>query len=308
MTAPDATRPVVVVIGSVNVDLVVSVDRLPRPGETVIGGRFARHPGGKGSNQAAAAARLGARTHLVGLVGDDEFGRAARADLVEAGVDTTWLGASTHAPTGVASILVDAAAENCIAVASGANSELTPDYARRALRQLDEPYAVLVTCFEIPLDTVLAAAQEAAERGWPVVLNPAPARPVPADLLARTDLLTPNEHELQMLAGSATQLLDAGVKAVVVTQGRRGATVHTAERTWRQPAFPVQAVDTTGAGDAFTAAAAVGLARGLPLPEVIRQAAAAGALATRAAGARAALPGYDELAELLADRVALPTA
>jgi ribokinase len=290
-------QPVVVVVGSVNVDLVVAVERIPRPGETVIGGHFSRHPGGKGSNQAAAAVRLGARTYFVGLVGDDEFGRLARADLADAGVDTTGLG-TTQAATGIASILVDEAGENCIAVASGANGELTPQQVSAALQDIDESTAVLITGFEIPEAAVLTAAQLAHERGWPVVVNPAPARPVPANLLSKIDLLTPNEHEVRLLAGSATHLLQAGVKAVAVTQGRDGATVYTRERTWHQPAYPVHAVDTTGAGDAFSAAAAVALARGLPLADAIRQAAVAAALSTRAPGARAALPEYDEVARL----------
>ncbi|SDU78965.1 ribokinase [Jiangella alkaliphila] len=298
------SAPVVIVVGSVNVDLVVSVDRLPTPGETVIGGRFARHAGGKGSNQAATAARLGARTYLVGLVGDDEFGRSARADLARAGVDTSGLGTSSG-PTGVASILVDATAENSIAVASGANGDLTPSHVVQALRRIDEPHAVLVTGFEIPEAAVLAAARIARERGWPVVVNPAPARTVSADLLAMIDLLTPNEHELRALAGDAGELLGIGVGAVAVTRGKSGATVHIGERTWHQPAFPVDAVDTTGAGDAFTGAAAVGLAQGLQLPEAIRRAAVVGALATRAPGARAALPTHDEVDAALADPAAI---
>lgn len=293
-------QPVVVVVGSVNVDLVIAVDHLPGPGETVTGGRFARHAGGKGGNQAVAAARLGASTRFVGLVGDDEFGRSARADLAAAGVDVTGLG-TARVPTGVASILVDAAAENSIAVASGANGELTPDRVAAALARIDEPHVVLVTGFEIPEPAVLAAARLARERGWPVVINPAPARAVPDALLALTGLLTPNEHELRALAPDTSALLAAGVGAVVVTRGAAGATVHTIDRTWHQPPFPVRAQDTTGAGDAFTAAAAVALARRLPLDEAVRHAAAAGALATRSPGARAALPTQDEVAAALRD-------
>jgi len=289
----------VVVVGSVNVDLVVTVPQLPRPGETVAGGTFSRGGGGKGGNQAAAAARLGAETAFVGLVGDDDFGRSARADLERAGVATVGLGVAAS-PTGVAAILVDGHGENCIAVASGANADLGPEQVEAAFAGLGDAYAVVVTSFEIPEAAVRAAARLAGERGWGLVVNPAPARPVAPDVLAATTVLTPNEHEVGELAPDPTALLRAGVGAVAVTQGGAGVDVWTAGGQWHQPAFPAQVVDTTGAGDAFTAAAATALARGLDLRAAVRFAAAAGALATQAPGARGGLATTQEVLALLA--------
>jgi sugar/nucleoside kinase (ribokinase family) len=174
----------VVVVGSINADLLVSVPRLPAPGETVIGGRFRRAPGGKGGNQAAAAARLGAQTWLVGCVGDDDPGREARQELCKAGVDTSLL-AVGRAPTGVAAVITDTAGENAIAVASGANDELDADLVRVACAAVPAADAVVLACLEIPDEAVLAAAEVAAARGWPFVLNPAPARPLAPELLRR---------------------------------------------------------------------------------------------------------------------------
>jgi ribokinase len=281
----------VVVVGSVNVDLVLSVPRLPAPGETVIGGRVRRAPGGKGGNQAVAAARLGARTWLVGCVGDDDFGLQAREDLREAGVDISLLGTG-RTPTGVAAVIVDAAGENAIAVASGANHDLDPDMVRDACASIPSPAAVVLACLEVPEPAVLAAAEAAAARGWPFVLNPAPARPLPPELLGRCAVLTPNQHEATALGPSSVEdLLAAGVEAVVVTRGAQGADLYRPDQpVLHQPPFAVPVLDTTGAGDAFSAALAWALAGGHPLEEAVRVAAAAGALSTRAVGARASLP------------------
>lgn len=297
--------PVVVVVGSVNVDLVLTVARLPRPGETVIGGTFARHGGGKGANQAVAAARLGARTYLVGLIGDDDFGRAARQELEAEGVGTQWLGTG-DAPTGVASIVVDEAGENCIAVASGANSALDRARVLHALAAVPDTDAVVVTSFEVPEEAVLAAAEGAHSRGWPLVVNPAPARPLPGGLLPRTALLTPNEHEVGVLATDPVDLLQQGLAALAVTCGAAGVDVRTASEAWHQPAFGVEVVDTTGAGDAFTAAAATALARGHDLRDAMKIAAAAGALTTQGRGARSS-PRSQAVAELLATRTTVPS-
>jgi ribokinase len=293
--------PAVVVVGSVNVDLVVSVPRLPAPGETVIGGRFWRAPGGKGGNQAAAAARLGARTWLVGCVGDDDFGREARAGLGEAGVDTSLL-ATGRGPTGVAAVVVDPAGENAIAVASGANQELDPNMVRAACASIPTADAVVLACLEVPDAAVLAAAKIAAARGWPFVLNPAPARPLASELLGRCAVLTPNHHEVTALSRSSVpDLLASGVEAVVVTRGAQGADLYRPDQpVLHQPPFTVSVLDTTGAGDAFSAALAWALARGQSLEEAVRVAAAVGALSTRAVGARASLPDRRTLERFLA--------
>jgi len=287
-------RPSVVVVGSVNMDLVVAVPALPGRGETVVGGTFARALGGKGANQAAAAAKLGARVWLVGLTGDDDFGREARDDLETRGVDVSALGSSSK-PTGVASILVDDAGQNMIAVASGANHALSAGDVTERLRDLAAEDMVLLANLEIPDEAILAAAEHASRSGWRFVLNPAPARPLPQDLLARCDILTPNEAEADAL-GSVGALLGLGVGAVVVTLGAEGARVHRGDGSIEhQPSIAVDVVDTTGAGDAFNGVLAWSLASGHDLEDAVRWATAAGALACRALGARASLPDREEL-------------
>ncbi len=291
--------PTVVVVGSANVDLIMRVEHLPASGETVIGATFSRAPGGKGANAAAAAAALGARTMFVGKVGDDDLGGWTRQDLAGLGVDCSTLGTSTK-PTGVAQIWVDDAGENAIVVASGANADVSAGFVREAFAAMAFNDAVVLSNLEIPEDAVSAAATEAAARGWPFVLNPAPARPVSPDVLARCDVLTPNESEVLALAPSIDRLFDAGVGAVVVTLGGRGAELHRRGlEPHHQPAFRVNVVDTTGAGDAFSAALGWALADGRGIEEAVRVAAAAGALATRAVGARASLAHGDEIDALV---------
>lgn len=286
----------VVVVGSVNVDLVVRVDRLPAAGETVTGGTFHRTPGGKGANQAAAAAKLGARTSLVGLTGDDELGRLARDDLAVHGVDLSGLGLGKGS-TGVAAIIVDARGENLIAVAPGVNHEVSAADVWVHLERLAAPGAVVLSVLELPEEAVSAAAR-ARDLGCRFVLNPAPARPLPVEVLERCDVLTPNEHELRTLGGADT-LFDLGVGAVVVTLGAKGADIYLPGTRIHVDAFSGEVVDTTGAGDAFNGALAWALAEGRPLDEAVRLATGAGALATRALGARAALPDRDELKALV---------
>jgi ribokinase len=288
----------VVVVGSVNVDMVFRVPRLPAPGETVTRGSFSRGPGGKGGNQAAAAARLGARTWFVGLVGDDELGAEARQDLDTAGVDVSLVGTgSGH--TGVAGIFVDERGENMIAVASGANAEVDGVAVAEALARIDAGSAVVLANLEIPDGAVASAAQGAGDRGWRFVLNPAPARPVPDEVLARCDVVVPNEGEAAKLGG-ADGILEAGARAVVVTRGPAGADLHRPDRSvHHQPAFDLDVLDTTGAGDAFCGTLAWALAEGRELEEAVRLAAAAGALASRAEGARGGLPTPGELQQVL---------
>lgn len=304
--------PTVVVVGSINVDFVVTVEHLPRPGETVTGGTFARHDGGKGANQAVAAARLGATTYLIGCVGSDELGRSCLSALDRSGVHSGLIRTVAGA-TGVASIIVDSAGENVIAVAPAANATLTAEQVRQALAGLTDPAGraeravrtgvpaarpavVVLASLEVPLAAVLAAAEVAAERGWPFVLNPAPARALPRALVALTTLITPNQHEVAGLGyPGAVALLAAGAGAVAVTRAADGVELHQAAGRHRQSAFVVDPIDSTGAGDAFNGAVAWAMARGLPLPDCVRWGAAAGALACTARGARAGLPTATQL-------------
>jgi ribokinase len=287
----------VVVVGSVNVDLVVQVERIPRPGETVTRGRFTRALGGKGANQAAGAARLGARTALVGMVGGDDFGREALEDLRSFGVDTSAVGIGAE-PTGVAQIMVDDTGENLIAVASGANADLTADRVERALADLAPRGTVVLAGLEVPDPAVRAAARHASEYGCPFVLNPAPARDLAAEVIGWTDVITPNELEAVAL-GSVEGLLQQGARAVVVSRGGQGVDLfRIGKPSLHQPAFRVEVVDTTGAGDALNAGLAWALSDGTPLEDALRLAAAAGALATRAVGARASLATRAEVDRL----------
>jgi ribokinase len=274
----------VIVVGSANVDLVWQGDRLPERGETVTDGRFVTALGGKGANQAAAAAALGASVRFVGCVGDDAHGALVRVDLAARDIDCRAL-ATVDAATGVALIMVGEAGENVIAVAPGANRALPPP----AVAGIVETGDVLLCSCEIPLDTVRAAVAHANDVGATAIVNPAPARQAFA-----AALLTPNERECAQLGGIETLL---GLTSnVVVTRGAAGATIHRrAQGPVDVPGFPMDAVDTTGAGDAFNGALAWALTSGRALEEAVRLACAAGALATRAIGARASLPTADEV-------------
>ncbi|MFC3502130.1 ribokinase [Micromonospora krabiensis] len=291
----------VVVVGSTNLDLVVTTPQLPKPGETVLGENFRTVPGGKGANQAVAAARAGAACDFVGAVGDDDFGGQLRASLVGSGVDVRGL-RTVPGASGVALIAVDRAAENFIVVAPGANAALTDLDAddRATITGAD----VLLLQLEVPLPTVVRAADWARAGGTTVVLNAAPAAPLPAELLDLVDVLVVNEHEAAIVAGvfadEPAELLDALlelVPRVVLTLGARGAAY--ADRRGLRLSIPapvVEAVDTTAAGDAFTGAFAVGWAeRGGALNEdtvtaSLRWACAAGAACAQRPGASTALP------------------
>ena len=294
----------VIVVGSVNVDLVVRSARLPAPGETVTGGSFEQHPGGKGGNQAVAAARLGAPVHMLGAVGSDSFGLEAQAALVAAGVDTTSLVTDPRAATGIALILVDAAGENVISVASGANVAFGPEALERELDGLGSLAGdVVLVSNELAPATVVAALRATRAAGARTIYNPAPADGIDVGWLEFVDILTPNRGELRMLAGSdpgadlaATARSLAVREAVIVTLGREGALVVPRDApAWSVPALPVEAVDTTGAGDAFNGALAAALAAGRPLDEAVRRAVAAGGLATTRPGAREGMPTNAEL-------------
>lgn len=310
--SPAAGR--VVVVGSVNVDLVVASDRLPAPGETVIGGTFRRFHGGKGGNAATAAARLGVRTLLVAALGDDDLGADARAALAKAGVALDVLTMIEGVPTGVALILVDAAGENVISVAPGANAELTPAHVQAAFSRLGpHPGDVVLVGNEIPSRTVRAALELGRAAGATTVFNPAPADGVDDAMLAATDILTPNLGELARLAGAgatgaevsavARRLIApaGGVRqAVLVSLGHRGALLVRADSQQELPAPAVDAVDATGAGDALNGALAAALVRGRSLEEAAREAVAAASLSVTRAGAREGMPTREELDRALA--------
>ncbi|MFD7019811.1 ribokinase [Streptomyces sp. NPDC059161] len=291
------------VVGSANADLVVGVERRPAPGETVMGSDLAVHPGGKGANQAVAAARLGARTALLAKVGDDDHGRLLRASLRAAGVDTAAVLVG-EAPTGVALITVDPSGDNSIVVSPGANSHLTPDDIRAA-RDLFARAPVVSVQLEIPLETVAEVARGLAP-GARLVLNPSPPAPLSAGVLAVCDPLIVNEHEARSLLGEAAgntpedwarALLALGPRSVVVTLGAAGALVTDGRddgRVW-VPSPRVEAVDTTGAGDAFTAALAWRLGLGEELAVAAAFAVRVGAAAVTRRGAQQSYPTADEV-------------
>lgn len=296
--AGNERRGSVLVAGSANVDYVVRVARIPVPGETVLGGDLSVVPGGKGANQAVAAARAGgAATLFVGALGNDSGAAILRASLAEAGVDARLVTAAR--PTGAALITVSDDAENAIAVAPGANYALTPD----DLPTLDG-VAWLVMQLETPLPTVIGFAQAARAAGVSVMLNAAPAQQLPPALLVAIDLLVVNEEELTVVAGDDGSILDRlaslKVPCAVATLGGRGACALAQGTPLLQPAFEVAPADTTAAGDTFCGALAAALANGDGLVNALRFAAAAGALATTRPGAQSGIPTHDEVRALLA--------
>jgi ribokinase len=283
---------VIAVVGSINLDLVVGVERHPVPGETVVGGDRQELPGGKGANQAVAAARLGAEVALVGRVGADDAGRRLRDGLAAEGVDVAFVRVDEEAPTGMALIAVDAGGENTIVVSPGANGRVGEDDVRAAGEAVSGAGIVLVQ-HEVP-EVAVAAAIAAA--GGTVVLNPAPARP----LAGPVDVLVPNRGELEALAGRGGDPVDlahglAGAGAVVVTLGAEGAVVVQGERVDRIAATQVDAVDTTGAGDAFCGALVQALDEGAELVEAARWAARAAATSVTRSGAQGGLPRREEV-------------
>ncbi len=302
------THPIVVV-GSSVVDMVIQVDRIPNPGETVLGGEFSTNPGGKGANQAVAAAQAGGKVLFVARVGMDEFGTEAIASFKRHGVNAERVIRDKAAPTGVALIFVGRDGANSIAVAPGANSRLTPGDVKKAAK-LIRSASILMMQLEVPLETVQLAARTGADAGVCVILNPAPARELPDALLKDLTILTPNEHEAELLtgvkvsneaaAGRAADLLRArGVKTVVITLGSRGAFVADESGKKLVPGFKVKAVDTTGAGDIFNGALAVALAEGKALPAAVRFANAAAAISVTRLGTSVSAPKRREIERLL---------
>jgi ribokinase len=293
------------VVGSLNMDLVARAARLPVPGETVAGVSFTTVPGGKGGNQAVATARLGARTAMIGCVGEDAFGAALRAGLAADGVEVGAVRTVPGVHTGVAMIVVDDRGQNGIVVVPGANGELGPDDVDRS-EPLLAACQVVALQLESPLTTVLRAATLARALGKAVVLNPAPARPLPAALLACADYLVPNEHEAAALTGlpvgsveeaaaAGQRLRELGPRIVIVTLGARGVVEVTAGGAQHHPSRPVQAVDTTAAGDTFIGGLCAGLVEGRPLPAAIALAQAAAAISVTRFGAQTSIPHRREV-------------
>jgi ribokinase len=296
--------PKIVVVGSANTAMVVQSPRSPGPGETVIGGEFLLAAGGKGANQAVAAARLGAQVTFVACLGQDVFGDQAIAGYQREGIDTSFIVRDPKAASGVALIIVDAQGENSIAVASGANAHLSAADVERAAGAISQADVLLVQ-LEVPIDAVRAAIQLAYDAGVPAILNPAPAQEMDPELLERVALATPNEHEIQVVVGRQDQdaaieaMLAAGTQTVLVTIGRRGVLWASRDTRTVVPAFQVQAVDTTAAGDAFNGGLACALARREPLAEAIRYANAVAALSVTRMGAQPSLPTASEVQAFL---------
>ena len=299
----------VLVVGSSNTDMVIRVPRIPKPGETVLGGAFAMAAGGKGANQAVAAARAGANVAFVARVGEDIFGERALANFAADGIDARFVFRTIGAPSGIALINVGGRGENSISVASGANALLSAADIERAGDAFASADIVLVQ-LESPLDAVEAAVRKAGEKCIPVILNPAPARPLADDLLRLVAVLTPNEHEAELLAGvpvrdehgareAAARLRARGPAAVVVTLGERGAYASSPDFDGLVPAFKAVPVDTTAAGDVFNGALAAALAGKASLAEALRFASAAAALSVTRPGAQPSAPARREIEAFL---------
>lgn len=300
----------IVVVGSMNMDLVASTPRLPTWGEVVQGGGFRTAPGGKGANQATAAGRLGARCSLIGRVGADGFGRELRAGLTASGVDVRYLREDPDSHTGVALILLNPDGQNCIVITGGANLAMTAEDIAAADEEICAADMVLVQ-LAVATEAVRAAAQAAARYGVPLLLDPAPAHGCPPDLVAAADLVAPNETEVQEITGEAVtdlagaeraarRLLEMGAKAAVVKLGPRGAFFMDKERSFHVPGFLVDVVDTTAAGDAFAGALAVALAEGKDMGEAITFANGAGALSVTVFGAQPSMPTREAVEAFLA--------
>jgi ribokinase len=302
-------KPKILVVGSSNTDMIVNVPRIPHPGETVLGGEFATAAGGKGANQAVAAARAGGDVSLIACVGDDIFGQRAIEGFAKDGLHTQYVARSKHSPSGVALIFVSADGQNSIAVAPGANARLSPADIRRAAGAFGGASALLMQ-LETPLGTVAEAARLARRQGVAVILNPAPAQDLPAELLRRVSILTPNESEASALSGltvrdeasaakAAAKLLRRGAGAVIITLGARGAFVADAQARQMVGGFRVKPVDTTAAGDVFNGALAVALGEGRSLLDAARFANAAAAISVTRRGAQPSAPRRREIERLL---------
>lgn len=290
----------ILVVGSSNTDMVIKTEHLPRPGETVLGGTFFMNPGGKGANQAVAIARLGGYVSFICKTGSDIFGHQSQQLFEEEGIDTSYIFSDSKNPSGVALITVDAHAENCIVVASGANAALLPSDLASAVEAIEEADLVLMQ-LEIPMDTVEYVAEAAYRQGKKVILNPAPAQALSPSLLRHLSIITPNEMEAEMISGikitdensareAARAIVGMGVGCVIITLGAKGALIHCNGADEFIPALRVEAVDTTAAGDVFNGALTVALAEERSLAEAVRFACKASAISVTRVGAQSSAP------------------
>ncbi|PRZ15828.1 ribokinase [Laceyella sediminis] len=289
----------IVVVGSASMDLVVTSNKRPGAGETVLGESFKTVPGGKGANQAVAAARLGAEVTMIGCVGDDHYGEIIIRNLEENDVCTSFMKPVTHTESGTAHIVL-AEGDNSIVVVKGANDLVTPSYVQQALRPIHEADMVLIQQ-EIPEETVEYVSQVCHASGVPLLLNPAPARTVSPEVIARASYLTPNEHETEILFPGLTaeEALKQYPNKLFITVGKQGVRYHDGTREVTVPAYPVEAVDTTGAGDTFNAAFAVALAEGKSIAASLRFANRAASLSVMKFGAQGGMPTRQEVEESL---------
>jgi ribokinase len=294
--------PRICVVGSLNTDLTFRTTRLPKPGETLRASEFHIGQGGKGANQAVMAARLGGQVTMIGRVGRDAFGDATLRHITREGIDTVYIKEDVKAPSGTAAIIVDDDARNCILVVPGANGALTPQDVRDAASAIRSA-RVLLCQLEVPIESVLEAFRIARAAKVRTILNPAPAAPLPDELLQLTDICVPNESEIESLTGrplatvqtAALELIGRGPLTVLVTMGERGVLIVTKDAYEQVPAVPVHAVDTTGAGDVFIGALAVFLAEERILLEAVRWASAAAALSVTKLGAQASFPSRGDV-------------
>lgn len=302
-------KPNIIVVGSSNTDMIIKVDKIPAPGETVLGGEFTIAAGGKGANQAVAAARAGGRVGFVACVGDDMFGQQALEGFAKDRIDIEYVFKDNQQSSGCALIFVDKEGENSIAVASGANAGLTPKHIDQAKDSIISS-EILIMQLETPLDTVKHTAQLAFDNGVPVILDPAPAQPLDDGLLKHISILTPNECEAELLTGisvedensaatAAGTLLAKGVDTVLITLGFRGTFIATENLREMCTGFKVTAADSTAAGDVFNGALAVSLSEKTPLPDAVRFANAAAALSVTKLGAQPSAPLRKEIEDLL---------
>ncbi|GIV05079.1 MAG: ribokinase [Fimbriimonadales bacterium] len=294
------TRPRILVVGSANIDLVVPVPSIPAPGETVLGGTLQLIPGGKGANQAVAAARLGAEVRFIGRIGNDEFGRRILQNLQREGIDVRFVYCDHDAPSGVALIAVADQGQNSIVVAPGANMRLSVADVESASEAFEDADAVVVQ-LEIPIEAVETAARLARQHGARLILNPAPARQLPQTLYPLIDYIIPNETEGRQLTGATEvatiieTLRKRGCQDVILTLGERGVAYHFHEALQQAPAYSVSAVDTTAAGDAFVAGFAVALCEGRPMSEAVDFGQRVASITVSRWGAQSALPYRGEL-------------
>ena len=303
----------IVVVGSCNTDMVIKADRLPVPGETILGGTFFMNPGGKGANQAVAASRLGGNVTLISKTGNDVFGKQSVMLYAAENIKTDFIYSDPKHPSGVALITVDSQGENCIVVASGANAYLTPSDIDKASAEIENSDLVLMQ-LEIPIETVEYVAEMASKKGIKVILNPAPARALSDNLLKHLYIIIPNKSEAEILSGikvsdieSAKQAADIisakGVEIVVITLGSQGALIKEYKEYLFVEAFKVDALDTTAAGDTFCGAVCVGLSEGRTILESVKLAARAAAITVTRMGAQASIPHRSELSSLDIEQV-----